>query len=68
MNKEKAFDRAIERAKQYNESFYVVLDDPEWGEYAVANELELDTYYLGCPVIATVEPDGMIYSADIHGG
>lgn len=68
MNKEKAFDRAIERAKQYNESFYIVLDDPEWGEYAVANELELDTYYLGCQVIATVDPDGMIHSNDIHGG
>jgi hypothetical protein len=58
MTKTQAIKKAQQLAKKNDEFYYVVLEDAELDDYGVASEYDLDTFFLACPVIATLEPDG----------
>jgi len=56
MTYDQALWRAALRARRARDWRYVVLD---CGEYAVASDFDLDTFFDGAPVVATFGPDGM---------
>jgi hypothetical protein len=50
-----AVSRAIKRAQASGDVRYVVFES---GEYSICVEDDLDTFFLGAPVVAVVAPDG----------
>lgn len=56
------FNRALQcasrRAAKSGEHAYVVNADGDG--YAVADEFELDTFWLGATVLAEIQPDGTV--------
>lgn len=54
---EAALRRAAQLARNREASMFVVYDGEDEG-YAVANEEDLDTYFLGATVLAEVLSDG----------
>jgi hypothetical protein len=59
MRYQEAISVAISRAKKRGEEFFVVYED---GEYEVANNLDLETWYLGQDPIGVATTDGMYES------
>lgn len=63
MYQQQAIDRAAKLAKRDNCLMYVVIDDGYEsgpGPYHVADDYDLDTFFLGIDPIYCVEPDGTI--------
>lgn len=53
-----AIRKASARARSSEEERFVIID--EYDDYVVVNDNDLDTFYVGCEVVATVEPDGNV--------
>ena len=58
MKLETAIKQAKKSAKHYGEDMYVVFD---CDDYRVANEYDMDTFFLGCNAEYIVEPDGSVH-------
>ena len=50
--------QAARRAKQSGNWRYVVRDGEDYDSYEVATDAELDTFFLGAPVLASYGRDG----------
>jgi hypothetical protein len=58
----KACEIAAKKACINNDEMYVVserLEDGDDWEYFVADEYDMETFYLGCEAIAVYGPDGI---------
>ena len=62
MSKDAAFQRASARARSTRQYRYVVWSvedpDPPGQHYHVASDEDLETFYLGCQIVACYGPDG----------
>jgi hypothetical protein len=59
MRYEQAIKTAISRAKRRGEEMFVIYED---GEYEVADNYDLETWYLGQDPIGVATPEGMYES------
>lgn len=57
MNQEQAIKKALTRAAREGEIIFVVYED---GEYHVATEHDMHTWFQGCEAEYAVDPDGGI--------
>ena len=61
MTKSQAIKRAKELARKNGYDYFVVYD-PDWqSNYQPVREDQLDTWFYGCPILACVEPCGIIH-------
>ena len=60
MDIQKALTTAIKKAKSTNEWLYIVKDGPDQCDYQIADEYDLDTFYLGLNPRYAIGPDGEV--------
>jgi hypothetical protein len=63
MNYNQACERAARLARKNGRWYGVFLEDADWGEYAVGNEEDADTWFLGSSPVAAFDAEGMLSDA-----
>ncbi len=59
--KARAILNAERRARETGRTQFVVYEPDDFGiDYHAASELDCDTFWLGAPIVASVEPDGTV--------